>query len=352
MPRPAQIRRLLPLGLLLLAGSAWAGDQCPMLSQRQSDPMVATRIAAIACDEHLRWNRPFIDADGRLASATTYEAEASGLADGSSPWRRVAYYWQTSGLLRSVAGRPGASGCGDSTGNGAPSGMGCRGFVVDTPWSAAFVSWVAERAGVPAFTASASHFDYVRAARSNPARSPYTYADPRTTRLQTGDMLCYVRTGRIFGYDGLAASIDRGAAGLPMHCDFVVATDGGHAYTIGGNVQQAVTMRILNLNSEGLPWALPERSTDGIACAPDQEAGCNFNRQDWAVVLKLKPQDELARLGSVAPRFPGQQPSAPAAAPQCCVDCVVGAGVPRCPAPGATPPPQVPAASDPIQGSE
>lgn len=314
--------------------------------------MVATRIAAIACTENQRWKQPFIDSQGRLASASIYEAENSGLADGTSPWRRVAYYWQSSGLLGSVAQRPGAMDCNYATGNSTYQGMGCRGFVIDTPWSATFISWVAERAGVPGFTSSASHYDYVRAARTNPDRSPYAYAgDPRSVRLATGDLICYVRSSRIYGAEGLATMIDRGgAAGLPMHCDFVVGTDGGHVYTVGGNVQQAVTLRVLDINANGELWGLPQRGSDGIACTPDLPDGCNFNRQDWAVVLKLKSQDALARIGPVTPV--GFVPQNLAAAPSCCVNCVVGSGVPRCPAPGVTPIPAQTQAAEPIQGSE
>lgn len=342
------VRRLVATGLLLQAGAAWAGNPCPALEQQQADPMVATRIAAIACAENQRWKQPFIDSQGRLASASIYEAENNGLADGTSPWRRVAYYWQSSGLLGSVAQRPGAMDCNYATGNSNYQGMGCRGFVIDTPWSAAFISWIAERAGIPGFTLSASHYDYVRAARATPGRSPYDYVDPRTARLAAGDLLCYVRSGRIYGPEGLAALIDRGgAAGLPMHCDFVVGTDDGHAYTIGGNVQQAVTLRVLDINAAGQAWPLPQRGQDSIACSPDQAAACNFNRQDWAVVLKLKPQEALARIGPVAPRLFGSQPMQP----QCCVNCVVGSGVPRCPAPGSVAP-RTDSDPDPVQGSE
>lgn len=350
MPSRALFRRLLGIVLLLSAGAAWAGDPCPALAQRQADPMVATRTAAMACDEHLRWNRPFIDAEGRLASATTYEAEANGLTDGTSPWRRVAYYWKSSDLLRSVAGRAGAGDCAYAVGNGS-SGMACRGFVVDTPWSAAFISWVALRAGIPNFAASPSHYDYVRAARTNPSRSPYTFTDPRVARLAQGDLICYVRTNRLYGYAGLADAIDRGTTGLPMHCDFIVAAEGGHAYAIGGNVQQAVTMRILTVNANGQAWGLPQREAEATPCSPDSESSCNFNRQDWAVVLKLKSQDALAQLGPVTPRILGPDPGMPQAAPQCCVNCVVGSGVPRCPAPGSVLPSADPIL-DRIQGSD
>lgn len=342
------MRGVLALALLLAAGVARAGDPCPAASQRLDDPLVANRIAAVACAEHLRWDRPFIDAEGRLASANVYEAEASGLADGTSPWRRVAQYWRATGLLASTV-RPGASDCEYATSNPSYPGMGCRGFVIDTPWSATFISWVELRAGVPGFTLSASHFEYVRASRVNPAGSPYRWADPRSARLEVGDMLCFVRSGRLYGTSGLADAADRGA-GLPMHCDLVVGVESGRAYLIGGNVQQAVTMRMLNLNAAGEPWGLPQRAAGTAACSPDLEDACNFNRQDWAVVLKLKSQEELAQIGPVRPR--GYPIEPPTGAPTCCVRCVVGSGVPRCPGPGTAPAAQQAAEPVPLQGSD
>ena len=142
--------------LLAATGNALAADQCPILRSQQSDPEVATRIAAVACDEHIRWRRPFITTDGRLAGAVVWEGEGNGLQDGGSPWRQVAAYWQTSGLLSQMAYKPGAGDCSYATANPGYPGLGCRGFVIDNPWSAAFVSWVMRRAGVPGFTASAT----------------------------------------------------------------------------------------------------------------------------------------------------------------------------------------------------
>ena len=344
----AWMRRLLASCLLLAAGQVLAADQCPTLSQRQSDPQVATRIAAIACDEHLRWNRPFIDADGRLASLNAYEAEANGLKDGGSPWRRVAFYWQASGLLSPMGFKPGASDCGHAALNLAYPGLGCRGFVIDNPWSAAFISWVMQRAGVPGFRTSASHFDYVRAARKDVVGSPYRFVEPMSAKLETGDMLCYVRTGRVYRHDRLLMAIDGSASGLPMHCDLIVAAAGGKAYAVGGNVQQAVTMRIFNLNAQGQLWGLPRRSDGDVECSPETLGACSFNRQDWAAVLKLKPQAELAKIGPVEP--PSFLPSAPVA-PTCCVNCVVGSGVPRCPAAGQIAP-QAQQSDAPLQGAE
>lgn len=328
------------LGLLATAGTAAAADQCPVLRSQQSAAEVATRIAAVACDEHIRWRRPFIGTDGRLAGAVVWEGEAAGLQEGGSPWRQVAAYWQTSGLLAQMGYKPGASDCGYATANAGYPGLGCRGFVIDNPWSAAFVSWVMQRAGVPGFVSSASHYDYVRAARSNPGGSPYQFLDPGGAAPGVGDLLCYVRGARVYGHQGVVAAIDGGANGLAMHCDIVVAANPGNdgkAYLIGGNVQQAVTMRVLNLNATGHFWGLPRRGEGDVQCSPDTPAACDANRQDWAVLLKLKPQAQLAQLGPVAP--PAFLPKMPQGQ-TCCVNCVLGSGVPRCPAPGEAKPQQ------------
>lgn len=331
-------RMLALVALLGCAHAALAADPCPRLRNQQSDPLVATRIAAIACDEHVRWQRPFIDTEGRVAHQPAYEAESRGLEDGGGPWRRVAMYWRSAGLLGQVGYRAGATDCGFLA-NPTYPGLACRGFVVDTPWSGTFVSWVMQRAGVPRFSASSGHFDYVRAARVAAATSPYLFLDPASTAPGVGDLLCYVRTARVHGHRGLAAAIDGGATSLAMHCDIVVATSPGNdsrAWLVGGNVQQAVTLRLLPLNAAGRFWNLPQRVDGEPACSPDLPAACNFNRQDWAVLLKLKPQQELAKLGPVTPPV-----LAPIDAPArtCCVHCVLGSDVPRCPA-GGNPPPE------------
>jgi hypothetical protein len=323
--------------ILALASSASASDQCPLLRSRQADPEIATRIAAVACDEHMDWYRPFIDSDGRLASSTVVEAESTDLQSGAGPaWLRVAAYWRDAGLLQQMGNHQGATECAYASSIGAIPAQACRGFVVDQPWSAAFISWTMQRAGVPGFLSSPSHFDYVRAARNNPHGSPYLFLDPQVTVPAAGDMLCYVRTGRVYGYAGLTEAIDAGAKGLKMHCDIVVAASPGgdsKAYLVGGNVQQAVTMRVLNLNATGRFWNLPMRSQGDVACSPDAPAACNFNRQDWAVLLKLKTQAQLALMPPARMLPP---PRAPSSQPTCCVRCVLGAvpEIPRCPVDG------------------
>jgi hypothetical protein len=289
---------LLSLALLALSAPAIAADPCPLLRHQKNTPDVATRIAAWACEANQNWYAPFIDADGKVNGVSTYEAEASALANSVEAWQQVAIYWNDSGLLPQAYGRPGASECAYANASRYPSPS-CRAFVIDTPWSAAFVSWVMRRAGVPGFNGSPSHVNYVRDAYRNPTRSAYQISDPRASKPAPGDLLCYVRVpSRIYGFGDLATLLSSAnGEGLNMHCDIVVGTRPGNlAYLVGGNVAQAVTLRMLRLAPNGYFSDLPMRTMSDLPCAPDIPAGCNANRQDWAVLLKLRPAAQLATL--------------------------------------------------------
>ena len=305
-------------------GSARAGDPC--VASFDTATSYASRIAAVACAEHRLWYSPFLDGNGRLASMTVAEAENTRLQDGVTPaWRRVADYWKASGLLWQSASRYGASECSvpDPV---PPQSAACRAFVIDTPWSATFVSFVMARAGLPGFAPSASHVDYVRSAWSD-AGSPYRLADPEREPPSAGDLLCFARGNALMGYPGFVSFLQSGdGSGLAMHCDIVVgASVGGdnRLHLVGGNVLQGVTARALALNRNGLLWALPKREPLAT-CAPANDAGCNFNRQDWVALLKLKPLPPPLSPMSVMP----------ATTPQpCCVQCALPmpAGMRRCP---------------------
>ena len=319
--------------LLLAANIVHAADPCPAFQQAPAAADTATRIASVACKENMLWYRPFITADGRVASTTVWEGESGRLADASTPaWQRVAIYWRDSGLLPRMAGFPGALDCGFVNGPMASSPT-CRAFVIDHAWSAAFVSYVMRMADVPGFRGSASHFDYVRDAWLHPEASPFLFLDPASAPPARGDLLCSVRmANQVYGYSGLIAAIDGNRGSLNMHCDIVAGIDAGKAYLIGGNIQQGVTMRLLDINRSGHFWGLPQRTAVDPGCSPDSEASCNFNRQDWAALLKLKAPAALAQLPHVGPPMPAQPVAPPT---NCCVYCVVGAvpPVPRCPVP-------------------
>lgn len=338
-------RLLLSVCLSLAAPlAAFAADPCPLLRAQVDSADPATRFAAAACEEHQLWHRPFIDLEGRYAGSTVREAETALLTNGEQAWRRVAGYWRGADQLSQLQHRAGAYDCMFAPQNSQPSPA-CRSFLVDVPWSAAFVSWVARRAMLPGFRGSPSHVDYVRDAYRNPEASGYRVADPMAARPVRGDLLCYVRAAnRIFGFAGLATLLSSEAGGLGMHCDIVVGTGGGQAQLVGGNVLDGVTMRLLPLTAGGQFAALAQRTLEDPPCSPDALQACNANRQDWAVLLQLRPAGELVGLVPspglyVAPPpmpatpdvlQPRQSPR-PQTAP-CCVECSAGDGLPRCPA--------------------
>lgn len=282
------------------------------------------RVAAAACAESRLWYSPFLDDQGRLARMLIAEAETTRLADKQTPaWRRVVDYWRSSGLLFSAFSRNGARDC--NLPDAWPASAACRAFVIDTPWSAVFVSYAYVRAGIPGFSPSASHIDFVRQALQGGAGSPLRFADPDVEAPAVGDLLCFTRGQPVpMGSAGLRAFVNGGGNSLAMHCDIVVdanAGKDGRLYTVGGNVMQGVTLRTLRVNRNGALWGLP-RSGEGYVCAPGADKGCTFNRQDWVALLKLEPK----------------APAPAPAGPKCCTACPLPMppDMQRCP---ATPPP-------------
>src|SRR3546814_12762553 len=84
-------------------------------------------------------------------------------------------------------------------------------------------------------------------------------------------------------------------------------------------------MRLLQLTPGGQFADLPMRSPGAPACSPDAPSACNASRQDWAVLLQLKPTQQLALLPPAMPMAPTTM-SQPPPEPQRCVNCVVGSG--------------------------
>lgn len=359
IPRFAAV--LLLLSCWLPVAPAAAADPCLKLSALAiRAPDVPSRIAAAACEEHRLWYRPFIDADGRIGSMKVREAERARLANGQPAWQRVIEYWRDSGLLWQA-------GAGDCAHGDLPMPS-CRAFVVDTPWSAAFLSWVMRRAGVPGFDGSASHLSYVRRAYREPFLSPYRVANPQAAQVRPGDLLCSVRgTARVYGFNELAMVLSGGEPGLAMHCDVVVGIDvaADHersAYLVGGNVFDSVTMRRLRLTPGDRFDQLPMRLASDPECTPESSYACDLNRQDWSVLLQMRPAEELAALRPALPMPPpqvllpptGAAPAPSFAAPasqqvspgaamtsppeqRCCNHCDPEVGLPRCP---VRPPPR------------
>ena len=117
----------------------------------------------------------------------------------------------------------------------------------DVPWSAAFISWDIESAGVSEdlFCPDQRHTIYVermveRDRRPGAAFIPHR---PQARAPQVGDLICASRQGSGTTLDNL----NRGAG----HCDIVVELLPGTVAAIGGNVGDSVSRSVFPLDGNG-----------------------------------------------------------------------------------------------------
>ena len=113
-------------------------------------------------------------------------------------------------------------------------------------WSAAFVSYVMRAAGArDGFPYSASHWTYVDAAFEKTPGVLLRAERPEAYPPQPGDLICIGReSSRGIRYDDLPARF----AG---HCDLVVAAAPGELTVVGGNVNDAVTLKHVPVTDTG-----------------------------------------------------------------------------------------------------
>jgi hypothetical protein len=335
MPMPIKflLSSLLFLGLRL---AAFAAD-CDAAPPSPPSPLSA-KIAAIALGEYAEFDGHRIDADGRLWKFGATESEnatlldpASGRPDAHRPgryaWRRVWQYWLTladhvpgaaedrmllaaPGLLEAPAdaGRTreyrlgdllrAAAAAGDET--SAPLRQAAvRAALNDTPWSAAFISHVMDRAGLDGsrFRFSAAHWKYVQRAFEGPPGYAYAACDPKRAVPAVGDLLCYSRgAAPLKDFAAWRDAVALPGFSAPAHCEVVTSVD-AHAHkieTVGGNVLQSVALRKLKLNAANLLSRSydPDRQQRGAqarACAEDPSCTqANLNIEYWGVLLKLR----------------------------------------------------------------
>lgn len=321
--------------LCLLFGSAKANsNEC--VKDQQSNAM-GRRIVAAAMNEYATFNGHRIDAAGRLWKFGSTETEnetllnpATGEADASDArhlaWRRVWEYWLVLdqhvpgiALSRKVIAYPGALE-GDAEDRTAtertlrelfaklgkePSGVSeslrqaaLRAALSDSPWSAAFISYVMHQAGLAdgEFRYAAAHWQYVKQAFGASLEQAYRACDPRHTPPREGDLLCYSR-GPLApeDFDGWLNAVKRPGFSAASHCEIVVIVDrsASKMETVGGNVMQSVAMRRLKLNRDGLLSSghYTGRPARRLAPACIQDKSCreaNLNTQRWSVLLKLR----------------------------------------------------------------
>jgi hypothetical protein len=121
------------------------------------------------------------------------------------------------------------------------------GLDTEVPWSAAFISWDIESAGVPRdlFCPDPLHTIYVERMVLREKR-PGAVFIPRPVAArapQVGDLLCAARDGGGTTLENL----NRG----PGHCDIVVEVRPGKLHAIGGNVHDSVSRSVFPLDERG-----------------------------------------------------------------------------------------------------
>lgn len=151
---------------------------------------------------------------------------------------RVNAYWR-------AVGKPGLT------------GMDCQ-----KPWSAAFLSWVMQGAGVPEtqFRPAAAHWIYVSAMIDEAPLAGRWFVPRRIADYSPnpGDLICASRSGSrpliTQGYTDAWA-----LEGTGTHCDLVVAKNGRTLEAIGGNVRNSVSKSTLELDAQGRLQPVPRR---------------------------------------------------------------------------------------------
>jgi hypothetical protein len=140
-------------------------------------------------------------------------------------------------------------------------------------WSAAFISYVMRIAGAGShFPYAASHSDYINIAAQMKQNQTAGYAivaeAPETYPPKLGDLICLGR-----GRGARLKYADLPAGKFAGHCDIVVAVHPGELSVLGGNVDDAVTMKHVPTTDGGL-IATP----DGVPVD---------TRYPWFVVLRV-----------------------------------------------------------------
>jgi hypothetical protein len=314
------------------------------------------RIAQTAIEEFAHFGGHRIDADGRLfrfgLTEAEHEEEDGGARQerlGRLGWWQVMKYWralygddtanklevrgyrdassstdeaQAAALLRSTAARllHDADGASDPAEREILREAALRAAIIDTPWSAAFVSYVIRHAGVTAnaFRFANAHRVFIYDAFAASAAELTNEAGDRlyracpvtTTRPRPGDLICQQREPALAGASDkeVRERIRAELAGTTgarsvrrTHCDVIAHIDAParKMYIISGNVYQSVTARKLNLRNDlklssaqrgrcGGPghWTLPQPSTATPHTPLDTK--CSLNDKKWFVLLQLR----------------------------------------------------------------
>ena len=339
------------------AASFWRSVQATCDATAAKPPgELGRRIAQTAIEEFTGFGGHEIDANGRLFHFGLTEAEhdeddgGTAQADlGHLGWWRVLKYWralyaddpadklevrgyrdastspdaaQAAAVLRTSAAEllRLADQAADPEQREILREAAFRTAIIDTSWSAAFISYVVRQAGVAAnaFQFANAHRAYIydafatSVAEVNGAADERLYrACPLATRPRAGDLICAQRepaladAGEEAVRERVRAELDGSLDARTIrrsHCEVVAHVDARarKVYTIGGNVNQAVTVRKLNLRHDlkvssmqktscggAGHWTLPSAATRASAAAGPAEK-CSLNDKKWFVLLQVR----------------------------------------------------------------
>jgi hypothetical protein len=129
-------------------------------------------------------------------------------------------------------------------------GLNLDGNDTDQPWSAAFISFVARAAGYTSFKFAAAHSTYVHDAvdrrNANDASAPFWGFNVGDHKPQLGDLVCRSRSNtQITSMDSIPAG------GFKSHCDIIIEIRDTEVRTLGGNVDDSVSITTYSLNDSG-----------------------------------------------------------------------------------------------------
>jgi hypothetical protein len=209
------------------------------------EPFSRTEAVAIALREWRLFGSPVDDEPPVARPKPLPEDKAERQA---GLWQRVGeYWWISQDPSRIEAAWTGKH---DETGLVFPAD---RDF--DYAWSAAFISYVMRIAGAgPRFPYSPAHHTYIDIGRlvSLGSTSGWVVSaePPDTYAPQLGDLICASNTPRPLRFENLPAGP------FAAHCDIVVDRAPGEISVIGGNVDDAVTLKHVPVTADGC-LALP-----------------------------------------------------------------------------------------------
>lgn len=253
--------------LLLLLAAACVPAQPPPPS---GPPEVLPPLARAALEEWQAW--------GRLVVIGWTDDRPADTAATQARFDRLVEYWyavpgNTGVARRLMVRRTGATWMLPEPPGGDPETETPLRPPVDLPvediaiyaypaWSAAFIGFVARRAGIseydlPSMPTHARYIDrMLRRAQESPDTAAFLPYAPEERPLRSGDLLCADRSNHPLAHWSQRLA-DRGRF-RPMHCDVVVRLRPGVVEVVGGNVADMVVLRRFPTDAQGRVLPAPE----------------------------------------------------------------------------------------------